>query len=334
MIKTNQEDLFQAMLKNLPQRIHCSNTKSGAYSKAPVPTHIALKNFQFIEFNSKDRITIAVFDKDEHNNQTALEYFKDIILFQEWLIEMINIVPSYICQTTKGFQFGFIIKGFMTIKDGFKPKNSPQQFLNDIKEKYIKYLELDSIASSRNNGIFRNPIKHIYLAYPTKVYNLNDLNNALDEVVFDKDIISYSKKDYLKVSKSQKILSHRNSSIFKLCCKEFAYSKPILKQIFSFANSININNCYKPLPSTEIKSISKSIYKRCQNNTLKSGSKKAQLNRSKLVKDRKKQIIKYFLKYKRDNKKVIKSKLAKELGITVQSLNKTYGDFIKLKYKI
>ena len=334
MIDSNEEYLFCFLLKNLPSKIHCSNNKTGAYSKTPVPTHLALKNYKFIEFNSKERITIIVFDKDIHENKTALEYFNDIPSFYEWLIEMINIIPTYICQTTKGFQFGFVTNGFLTIQQGYNPKNSPELYLSDIKQKYIKYLGLDSIASSRNKAIFRNPILHKYIAYPHKKYDLNDLNNALKDISFDNELTSY-KKSSLFVSKYKEIIiGYRNNSIFLLCCREFAYSKPTKKNIFSFANNINNTLCAKPLAISHIKSITNSIYKRCQNNSLVNGSKKASLNRTKLVKDRKKQIIKIILKEKKEGKKIVKAKIARSLGITVQSLTSTYGDFLKLKYKI
>jgi hypothetical protein len=331
--KTNDTYLFQALIKNLPTKIYCSHNKSGAYSKSPLPAHIALKKFEFIEFNSKERITIVVFDKDRHKSITALEYFKDIPSFQEWLIDMNIPLPSYICQTTKGFQFGFIIKGFQCIQRGYNPKNSPQQFLSDIKGKYIQYLELDSIASSRDNGIFRNPVKHKYIAYPSKVYNLHDLNNPIKDISFNEEETTF-KKTYIPVSKHRKIRENRNNSIFKLCCMEFAYTKPTKTKIFAFANTININNFFEPLPASEIKSITNSIYKRAKDKTLISGLKKAQLNMKKLVKEREKQIIKYFLKCKKNKTKPVKAQLARELGITVQSLNSTYGDFISLKYKI
>lgn len=81
MFDSNEEHLFPLLLKNLPSKIHCSNNKSGAFSKASVLTNIALKNYNFIEFNSKKRITIVVFDKDKHEDITALEYFNDIPTF-------------------------------------------------------------------------------------------------------------------------------------------------------------------------------------------------------------------------------------------------------------
>jgi hypothetical protein len=333
MVRTNDSDLFALLLKNLPSQIHCSHNKSGAYSKAPVVTHVALKNNQFIEFNSKERTTIVVFDKDTHEGKTARDYFGDLSIFQEWLLEMIDIPPSYICETTKGFQFGFVITGFLNLQNGHNPKNSPQQFLSDIKSRYIVYLDLDKIASSKNNGIFRNPLMHKYIAYTNVVYDLKDLKEALPLEAFENEMLSYNPKSYLSVSKNQKITSNRNNSIFILCCREFAYSKPNQKQIFNFANALNKNNCYEPLPASEIKSITKSIYTRCQNGTLKSGSRKAQINREKLVKDRKKQIIKYILKCKAENRKLIKTELARTLAISVNSLNSTYGDFIQLRFK-
>lgn len=332
MKNSHEDNLFSFLLKNLPQKIHCSNNKSGAFSKAPVSSHIALKKHKFIEFNSKSRLTIVVFDKDSHENKTALEYFENIPFFEEWLLEKINILPSYICQTNKGFQFGFVINGFLTIQKGYNPKNSPQQFLSDIKAKYINYLSLDSIASSRNNGIFRNPLKHKFISYPYMIYDLNDLANGVKDITLDSEFSSYN-RSYLRVSKNAKITTERNCSLFKLACREFAYSKPTKKRVFGFLNALNQNNCYAPLPINEIKSITNSIYKRCTENSLKNGSKKAHMNRVKLVKDRKKLIIKYFLKCKKESLKVNKSELARTLGISVTSLNSTYGEFIKYRIK-
>ncbi|MDP2851572.1 MAG: primase alpha helix C-terminal domain-containing protein [Sulfuricurvum sp.] len=332
-MKTNEGDLFALLLKNLPPKIHCSDNKSGAYSKPLEMTHNALKSSLFIEFNSKERTTIVVFDKDTHEGQTALEYFGDLVIFEEWLLEMIEIRPSYICATTKGFQFGFFIKGFLNVQAGHNPKNSPQYFLSDIKSRYIRYLDLDKIASSKNHGIFRNPLRHKHIAYTSVIYDLKDLKGALPLEAFASEIFSYSSKSYLSVSKHQKISSNRNCTIFKLCCREFAYSKATKQHIFSFAKRLNDEKCYEPLPINEIRSITNSIYKLSQNATLRSGSKKAQINRAKLVKDRKKQIIKYFLKCKEENRNPIKAELARNLSISVTSLNSTYGDFIKLRWQ-
>jgi hypothetical protein len=51
-------------------------------------------------------------------------------------------------------------------------------------------------------------------------------------------------------------------------------------------------------------------------------------------KRQKKYIIKYFLNCKKNSIRPTKVKLVKELGITVSALSKTYGNFIKFKYKI
>jgi hypothetical protein len=332
MIRTDESSLLTLLLKNLPPQIYCSHNKSGARSKAPVVTHVALKTSEFIEFNSNERTTIVVFDKDTHEEKTALEYFGDLIIFQEWLLEMIEILPSYICQTEKGFQFGFVIKGFLNVQSGHNTKNSPQQFLSDIKSRYITYLTLDKVASSRNKSTFRNPLLHKHIAYTNTIYDLNDLKGALPLEASENEMVSYSSKGYLSVSKNLKITSHRNNSIFVLCCREFAYSKATKLQIFSFAKRLNDEKCYEPLPINEIRSITNSIYKRVLDGTLKSGSRKAQINREKLVKDRKKHIIKYILKCKVENRKLIKAELARNLAISVNSLNSTYGDFIKLRW--
>lgn len=333
MIHTNENNLFSLLIKNLPPKIYASHNKSGAHSKAPVNTSHALKHNAFIEFNSKERITIVVFDKDNHEDKTALEYFEDIPTFLEWLIGMLDIVPSYICQTTKGFQFGYVIKSFLNVQNGHNPKNSPQQFLWDIKQKFIKHLELDKIASAKSKAVFRNPLLHKHIAYTNIIYDLHDLNKALLDEVIDDEIVSYKKTNYVAVSKYMKITEYRNDSIFLLCCRKFSYSKPTQRQIFSFANNLNKNNCNEALPISEIKSITLSIYKRTQEGTLKNGSKKAALNREKSVKHNKKLIIKYILKYQKEKNKIYKAGIARNIGISVTALNKTYGEFINVRLK-
>lgn len=332
-MKPNEGALFNLLLKNLPKMIHCSKNKSGANSKPAEPTHIALSKFPFIEFNSKERTTIVVFDKDTHEGQTAREYFGNLQKFHDWLLEMVSILPNYICETTKGYQFGFVINGFRNVESGYAPKNSPQQFLNDIKCRYIDYLELDTIASSRNRGIFRNPLLHPHIEYPRITYNLNDINDALPIGAHTPFQSSKPMKRSWSIKKGQKILSHRNNAIFKLCCREFAHTKPTKKQIFGFANKINNELCYEPLPLAEIRSITSSIYKYAQNGTLKHGAKKAQINRDRTVKERKKLIMKYFLTCKKHNIKPKKAELARNLGISVTALNSTYGEFIQMQMR-
>lgn len=333
-MKTQYEkDLFTLLIKNLPAKVHASDNKSGAYSKAALNTSYALKNSNFVEFNSKERITIAVFDKDQHEGKTALEYFGDIFEFEEWLLGMIDIMPNYICQTTKGFQFAFVINGFLTVQSGHSPKNPPENYLSDIKTRFIKHLELDSIASSRNHAIFRNPLKHKYIAYPSTIYDLNDLNECLLDETIDNELSSYTKSSYIKVSKYTQITSNRNNSIFLLCCREFAYSKPLKREVFNFAKGINDTLCYEPLSNSEIKSITQSIYKRTQDESLKNGSATARKNRANLIKGRISHIIKFFLNCMEKHIKPTKAQLAKELGISVVTLNNNYKELYDLKYK-
>lgn len=269
--------------------IHCAHDKEGAFSRAPILSAVALKSAPFIEFNSPERITIVIFDKDHHEGQTAREYFGDLTMFHDWLLEIIAILPNYICETTKGYQFGFVINGFQTVQKGFNPKNSPQHFLGDIKRRYIDYLELDINASSRNRGIFRNPLSHPHISYTHATYTLKELNDALPIEAFTPSQSTQPIKRKKSFSRQEKITTYRNCTIFKQGCREFAYSKPTKEQIFGFTRRLNEEKCYEPLPNSEIKSITNSIYKYAQNGILVNGAKKAQINREKIVKDQAKQ---------------------------------------------
>lgn len=332
-MQPNDCDLFTLLHKNLPSKIHCSNNKSGANSKPSILSAIALKDSLFIEFNSIERITIVVFDKDHHEGKTAREYFGNLSDFHDWLLEMISILPNYICETTKGYQFGFVIKGFRTLQEGHNPKNSPQHFLSDIKRRYIDYLELDATASGRNKAIFRNPLLHPHIGYTHVTYDLKDLHEALPLEAFESKEPSQPIKRRWSVPANEKITANRNNTIFVRCCRQFSHTKPTKKQIQAFANHINNTQCYEPLPISEIKSISNSIYKNTQQGTLRNGVKKAQINREKMVKERKKAIMKYILKCRREEMKPIKSQLAQNLGISVTALNATYGEFIQMQLR-
>jgi len=217
MEPTGEEHLFSLLMKNLPSKVHCSHNKAGARSKPSIPTHIALKSYEFIEYNSKERVTIVVFDKDLHKGVVAKEYFPDIPTFYEWLIEKLDLQPTYVCETNKGYQFGFVIKGFLTVQHTHAIHNkTPQKYLQDIKSRYIDFLELDKIASSRSHATFRNPIKHRYLSFPQKIYNLNDLNQPVIGIKL-KDYLSISPdKSHKTLNGTDKIMSERNCTIFKL----------------------------------------------------------------------------------------------------------------------
>ena len=69
-------NLYSQLIYNLKPKIHCSHNKSGAYSTGTIASHIALKHYEFIEFNSTQRVSIVVMDKDVHDGITSKEYFE------------------------------------------------------------------------------------------------------------------------------------------------------------------------------------------------------------------------------------------------------------------
>lgn len=68
----NTEDLKELLIKNLPSQIKGGNDKETA-NIIKLNSNIALESFKFINFNSKEQISILVFDMDKYGDATALE---------------------------------------------------------------------------------------------------------------------------------------------------------------------------------------------------------------------------------------------------------------------
>ena len=103
------KELREVLIKNLPPRIKAGNEKETANINE-LKTIDALKTCKFINFNSKERTSFMVFDIDKVGDMTALEHFKTIEGFLDFLAEKIGLEPTFITQTTKGFHFAYHLK--------------------------------------------------------------------------------------------------------------------------------------------------------------------------------------------------------------------------------
>jgi len=102
---TDDAELKELLIKNLPTKIKAGNEKhlSNIFE---YKAHTALTKCKFINFNTRSRISIMVFDIDKVGNQTALDYFKNIEGLLSFIVEKIGYEPTYILETQKGFHFG------------------------------------------------------------------------------------------------------------------------------------------------------------------------------------------------------------------------------------
>ncbi len=102
--KDDEEQLEELLLKNLPKRIKSGNDKhlSNIYEYSSAKS---LREHKFINFNSKSKLVYLVFDIDKYEDKTALEYFKDIDNFLEYITDNIGLEPTYILETKQRISF-------------------------------------------------------------------------------------------------------------------------------------------------------------------------------------------------------------------------------------
>ena len=125
------KELREVLIKNLPPRIKAGNEKETANINE-LKTIEALKTCKFINFNSKERTSFMVFDIDTMENITAKQYFKDIRGIYAYIMEKIELAPTYILETEKGFHFAYHLKNHIFT---YQPK--ALNYLNLIERKSV-----------------------------------------------------------------------------------------------------------------------------------------------------------------------------------------------------
>lgn len=253
----NSEDLKELLIKNLPARIKAGNEKYNSNINE-FSSNDALKNCRFINFNSKERISIMVFDMDKYSNTTALEYFKDIDGFLYYIYEIVGLEPTYICQTTKGFQFGYHLKNHI-----FTHQKKALEYLKAIKQAITLKGQLDARASNRLYRVWRNPLKHEYYYSEQINYELKDFKHLLPKRDFSK-----SKKINNQFIQKNLEKGNRNDGLFR---NGMRYAKNqtelSINNIYEFLSQIN-SNILEPLDDEEVLKISNSVFNYWQNNLI------------------------------------------------------------------
>ena len=241
------EEFIEVLIKNLPAKIKAGNEKKKA-NIDELKTIDALNTCKFINFNSKERISFMVFDIDTMENMTAKQYFKDIRGIYAYIMEKIELAPTYILETEKGFHFAYHLKNHI-----FTHQQKALNYLTLIKRGITKILNCDERASHRLNGVWRNPLLHpnFYSSYLN--YELVDFKKFIAPKIVKVKKTYTNFKFNIKDKDLQK--GSRNTTLFNTALK-FAFSKEnsSIDEIYSFINNINISRNVN-LDSREISSI-------------------------------------------------------------------------------
>lgn len=237
-------------MTNLPKRIKAGKDKETSNIKE-YPTIIALEHMPFMNFNSKERISIMVFDIDKVGDKTALEHFKSIEGLLSFIVKQIGYEPTYILRTTKGFHFGYHLKN-----DVYTHQPKAVEYLRNIKIALTNILGCDPNASHRLNGVWRNPLHHPHYYSGKLNYELSDFREFLPLRVNVKR--TYTAK--VKIDASLLVEGNRNEALFRYAMK-YAKGQSSLEpeQILDFLIGVNVQ-CPKPLEDDELHQIASSVY--------------------------------------------------------------------------
>ncbi len=254
-INNSKKELEEILIKNLPAEINGGNKKENA-NCFKHKTKVALNKCDFIHYNSKEQISFIIFDFDKVGEKLAIEVYPSINLFMDHLLKTIDIEPTFVTQTQKGYHFAFHLKNHV-----FTKQKKVINYLTRIKESIIKKLECDIHGSTRNYGIWRNPLRHNFYYSQCFNYELKDFNHI---ILPKKSIQRQFNLDVADRQIKRKAISvgNRNNSLFMLGL-EFAKGKKNIAQEYIESYLLFVNaTLKKSLEEEEVKKISLSIYTR------------------------------------------------------------------------
>jgi len=259
--KHEQEQFLELLIKNLPTNLKGGNEKELSNIKE-YETYKALEKCKYINFNSNERVSFLVFDIDSFNNTNAIEYFKNIDNFLDYITDNIGLEPTYILETQKGFHFAYHLKNHVYIA-----QKKALAYATNIKKAITLKLKCDVKASNRLNGVWRNPLLHNYYYSHCINYELSDFKNILIE---NKNLINTNRTKRVKIDEINE--GNRNNSLFEAGMR-YAKNKNELtvNDILFYLSNIN-QQISKPLPNSELSAIADSIYKYWSNNSITYGS--------------------------------------------------------------
>lgn len=248
---TLNDELLELFIKNSPAYFKAGNEKHLSNIKT-YPAKVALERCKFININTKEKISFMVFDIDSFGGMTAREYFKTTNKFLAYIIEKIEIYPTYVLRTDKGFHFAYHLKNHV-----FTDKPKSVDYLVAIKKEIGKRLGCDEIASNRLYGVWRNPLLHDFYYMGHINYELKDFKHLLPE----REKRTHTTASKVKIDKSLLVTGSRNDQLFRYAMK-YAKGQTSLsvQHIYDFLVQTN-EQSDQPLPDKELHSIASSVYK-------------------------------------------------------------------------
>jgi len=147
-------------LKLFPKEVLGSITKEGGYTSSK--SFYALQRYNFIQYNSQDRINIICVDIDEHQDGSV------------WLDHDLP-QPTWTVWTNRGVQFMWVLDNPIFTCSENKYRNKHLAYAKDVLNKIIYALDADTNAIGFNR-VFRNPLTHDS-RYSSSRVNLKDFNH-------------------------------------------------------------------------------------------------------------------------------------------------------------
>jgi len=130
---------IRQFLKHFPKELLASNYKSGGYEVTP--RYQALKDYDYIRYNSEERYSIIAVDIDHHQDGGV------------WL-DYNMPQPTWIIYTDRGVQFMWVLEKPILAKI-----KKHKEYAKDVLNKIVYTLDADKSAISYTR-VFRNPIRH------------------------------------------------------------------------------------------------------------------------------------------------------------------------------
>jgi hypothetical protein len=155
-------ELYQEKVRNIlnlfPKEVLGSTTKEGGYTISQ--SYHALKDYNFIRYNSDERINIIAVDIDHHKDGGV------------WL-DYDMPQPTWTIFTDRGVQFMWVLENPIFLKDHYVHKNLP--YAKDTLHKIVYALGADKNAIGFKR-VFRNPLTHLSHFSNSRV-SLKDFNH-------------------------------------------------------------------------------------------------------------------------------------------------------------
>lgn len=259
-----QEELLKLLLRSLPPLVDGGNEKHSVHfqQNQNLKTRYALARRTFISFNSEQRISLMIFDIDYIAGRNAVDIF-DLNTMVHFIYAGIGVLPTYVCQTTKGYQFGFHLKNHI-----YTHQQKAVEYIRAIKVSVTKALGCDVAGSHRLTGVWRNPLRHRFWYSQEKDYELKQFSHLLEKKQKQKRIekpvnaMESSSSNWAKIPVTALIDGQRHSKLF-LMAVTFAYKAESLlyEQLLSYLKSQN-SYASPPLAQKEIIAIAKNVYKK------------------------------------------------------------------------